>query len=66
VRAAIDETIVRGVEIVRKLDAVVKDKYANNAAILAEWTSVSHTERNPRRAKAAPQPTPMIAAAESE
>ncbi len=47
--AAIDETIDRGVETVRKLDAVVKNKYTNNPATLAEWTSASHTERAPRR-----------------
>jgi hypothetical protein len=27
---------------VRKLDAIVRNKYANNAAVLAEWTSASH------------------------
>jgi hypothetical protein len=49
--AALDELIQRGNDIVRKLDAIVRNKYANNAAVLAEWTSASHTERAPRRAK---------------
>jgi hypothetical protein len=48
-RAAIDDTINRGNEIVRKLDAIVRNKYANQPATLAEWTSASHTERAPRR-----------------
>jgi hypothetical protein len=54
--AALDEVIERGNDIVRKLDAIVRNKYANNAAVLAEWTSAGHTERAPRRAK--PQQPP--------
>ncbi len=61
-RAAIDDAIDRGIEIVRKLDAIVRNKYANNPAVLAEWASASHTERAPRRAAAGggttPTPTP--------
>jgi len=51
--AAIDDAIDRGVEIVRRLDAIVKNKYANSSSILAEWTSASHTERAPRGSAAA-------------
>jgi hypothetical protein len=55
--AAIDDTIDAGMVIVRKLDAIVRNKYSNNPATLAEWTSASHTERSPRRqAPAAPPP----------
>lgn len=59
-RAAIDDAIERADEVVRKLDAIVKNKYANNAPVLAEWLSASHTERAPRRKKkpAPPSPTP--------
>lgn len=60
--AGIDATVSNGVEIVRKLDAIVRNKYANNPAALAEWTSASHTERAPRRAAAAggsPPPPPQ-------
>jgi hypothetical protein len=53
--AAIDDAIERGTVIARKLDAIVKNKYANNPATLAEWTSASHTERAPKR-KAGPTP----------
>jgi hypothetical protein len=56
--AALDEIIQGGNDIVRKLDAIVRNKYANNAAVLAEWTSASHTERAPRRAKPDQPPAP--------
>ena len=56
---AIDEAIERGNEIVRRLDAIVRNKYADNAPVLAEWTSASHTERSPKRkAGASPAVTP--------
>jgi hypothetical protein len=51
--AAIDDAIDRGVDRVRKLDAIMKNKYANNPPVLAEWLSASHTERAPRRKKSA-------------
>jgi|SRR6185503_5278723 len=51
--AAIDEALSRGIELVRKLDAIVRNKYAHDRGVLAEWTSASHTERAPRRAKVA-------------
>jgi hypothetical protein len=47
--AAIDDAMERGAAIARKLDAIVKNKYGNNRATLAEWTSASHTERAPRK-----------------
>lgn len=45
---SIDETIDNGAAIVRKLDAIMQNKYFNNRAVLAEWTRASHTERDPR------------------
>lgn len=51
--AAIDDGMDRGIETVRKLDAIMKNKYANNPAVLAEWLSASHTERAPRHKKPA-------------
>jgi hypothetical protein len=51
--AAIDDAIRRGVEVVRKLDAIIRNKYANNPSVLAEWTSASHTERAPKHKKSA-------------
>ena len=56
--AAIDDAITRGMELLRKLDAIVRNKYANNPGLLAEWTAASHVERAPKRAKPdASQPT---------
>jgi len=54
--AAIDAAIERGNDIVRKLDAIVRNKYANNVGVLAEWTSASHAERAPRRKAEPTQP----------
>lgn len=47
--AAIDDTIEQGMSLVRNLDAVVRNKYRNNADIVAQWTSASHLERDPHR-----------------
>jgi hypothetical protein len=50
-------SIDRGINVVRKLDAIVKNKYANNPAVLGEWASASHNERAPRHKQTtAPQP----------
>lgn len=57
-RAGIDDAIDRGTQVVRKLHAIVRNKYANNPMILAEWTSASHTERAPRRIPPPPPPAP--------
>jgi hypothetical protein len=56
--AAIDSAVDNGVAAVRKLGALVKNKYTNNPAVLAQWTSVSHTERNPRRKPSETPPPP--------
>ena len=59
--STISEMIDQGLEIRRKLDIIVKNKYANDPAVLAEWASASHIERAPRRGAAAgttPPPPP--------
>jgi hypothetical protein len=57
-RAAVDDSIAQGVDIVRKLDVIVRNKFSSNPAVLAEWTSASHTERSPRRTQpSAPPPS---------
>ena len=53
---AIDDTIDDGFEIVRQLDGLVRNKYADNPAVLAEWIAASHTERAPKRTQ--PPATP--------
>ena len=52
-RSTISQTIDRLMEIRDQLDVIVKNKYANDPAVLAEWASASHIERAPRRAAAA-------------
>ena len=54
---AIDDAVDRGVGVVRKLGAIIKNKYGDNPAVLAEWTSVSHTERGPKRRSTPTAPT---------
>ncbi len=56
--AAIDGVIERGVNVVRELDAIMRNKYADDEATLAAWLSASRTERRQRKQPApAPQPT---------
>jgi hypothetical protein len=40
--ASIDETLSRGMTAAQQLKAVVKNRYRNNPAVLAEWTTASH------------------------
>lgn len=57
--AAIDDLIERGMNIARRLDAIVRNTFRDNPAKLAAWLSARHIERSPRRKKdAAPPPPP--------
>lgn len=50
---SIDEGLERGMSAVRKLDAIVRNKFHNDPATLAAWESARHVERytpTPRRA----------------
>lgn len=53
--AEIGTVVRRGMQAVRILDGVVKNKYRDNVGKLAAWTSASHIERAPQ---AATTPTP--------
>jgi hypothetical protein len=55
-RAAIDDAIDEAAGIVRQLDTIVRNKYRNDPAVLAEWASASHTERDPKPKAATPKP----------
>jgi hypothetical protein len=55
--AAIDDAMNRGLDVVHKLDAIVKNKYASNPGARAVWLSASHSERAPRHKKPTSQPT---------
>jgi hypothetical protein len=56
--AALDDAVDSLVENMRKQDGFMKNKYANNPGVLAEWISASHIERAPRRKKKAGEPPP--------
>ncbi|MGB7922629.1 MAG: hypothetical protein WCF57_05235, partial [Pyrinomonadaceae bacterium] len=45
--AALKDLIRQGMVIKTKLDAIVRNTYANDPATLAAWTSASHVERPP-------------------
>ena len=48
-RAAIEMNLEKGSETIADLDPIVKNRYEDQPDILAQWTSVKHTERDPRR-----------------
>ena len=52
--AAIDAAIDHGMNAVRRLDVIVENKFEDDPATLAAWTTVSHTERAPHSSSAAP------------
>lgn len=62
-RAALDEALGAGLNAVRQLDAVVRNKYRDDPATLAQWTSASHTPPRSARlayARADSERTPLI------
>lgn len=40
-----DDHIAEAMSILRQLDVVIRNKFAGNRGVLAEWTSASHVER---------------------
>lgn len=52
----IDDLIATGLDIVRDLDAVVKNRYRNDALTLSAWTRAAHVERPARAAVATATP----------
>jgi hypothetical protein len=56
-RAEMNEAIEAAYVARRKLNAIVKNKYANDPGVLAEWISASHTVRTPRHQQPPPVPT---------
>lgn len=56
--AGLDDAIERGVNKVRQLDSVVRNKFDDNPSHLADWESASHTERTPRGNDTAQTPAP--------
>lgn len=55
--AALDDAVERGVNKVRQIDVVVRNKFRDNPATLAEWESARHTERASAASATPAQPT---------
>jgi hypothetical protein len=54
--ATVKQTLRECLEIVRELDAVIRNIFVEDAAALAAWESASHVERAARRTRANSQP----------
>jgi hypothetical protein len=50
--ASIDTALERGMSAAQRLDALVRNKFRNDPAVLAAWVSASHTERTAARTRA--------------
>lgn len=49
-RVAIDETLSQGMQTMRELDTIIRNKFNNDAQTLAAWEQASHVERRTRTA----------------
>lgn len=56
--ASIGAALKKGITAVKRLEAIVRNKYSGNQPILAEWGSASHIERRTRKGPSEPQPGP--------
>jgi hypothetical protein len=56
--AGLDDAVERGVNKVRQLDAVVRNKFRDHLARLAEWETARHTQRTRASAPEAPSAAP--------
>jgi hypothetical protein len=54
----VDTAREQGMNAVRQLDAIVRNKYRNDPATLAAWERARHIERTTRSKKSPPVPTP--------
>lgn len=57
--ASIDATVRRGLDALRELDPIVRNKLHDNPALLAAWLSAKRTERATRRNNKQSPPTPQ-------
>ena len=49
--ASLDAVVTRGLQAVKRLDAIVQNKYQENSPLLSAWLSASHLERNNGKSK---------------
>jgi hypothetical protein len=57
--ASIDAAVGRGLDALRQLDPIVRNKLHDNPALLAAWLSAKRTERATRRNNKPAPPTPQ-------
>jgi hypothetical protein len=57
--ASIDAAIDRGMDALRQLDPIVRNKLHHNTALLAAWLSAKRIERAPRRNNSNTPPAPQ-------
>jgi len=51
-----EAALTRGLKALQRLDAIVKNKFANDKPTLSAWESASHVERNNGRTKGESKP----------
>jgi hypothetical protein len=51
---SIDDTVARGMAFRRQMNAVVRNFYRDNPAVLAEWETAYHIEKAPKKKKGPP------------
>jgi len=54
-RAAVEDALERGLDVRRRLDAIVRNKYEDDPVMMAKWVSAHHIERAAVRT---PEPIP--------
>jgi hypothetical protein len=55
-RLTIDETVANGLQTVRQLDAIVRNKFNGDPILLSAWVRASHVARRSRNPDAEPPP----------
>lgn len=55
---SVGSSLDKGMKAVRKLNAVVQNKFRGDRPTLAAWLSASHVERHARKPEAPPEPPP--------
>ena len=64
--ASIDQTVERGMNAVRRLDAIVRNKFRDDPATLAAWAHARHVERAARTPRREGGPTQAAPSGEAK
>ena len=55
---SIDGTMDQGMSVRRRMDAIARNFFRDNAAVLAEWETASHIEQAPKKKRSEPEEPP--------